>query len=24
VSEQIEQQRRFEAFRFGRDYMDEG
>lgn len=24
VSEQIEQQRRFETFRFGRDYMDEG
>ena len=24
VSEQIEQQRRFESFRFGRDYMDEG
>lgn len=24
VSEQIQQQRRFESFRFGRDYMDEG
>lgn len=24
ISEQIQQQRRFESFRFGRDYMDEG
>jgi hypothetical protein len=24
ASEQIQQQRRFESFRFGRDYMDEG
>jgi len=24
VNEQIQQQRRFESFRFGRDYMDEG
>ena len=24
VSEQIQKQRRFESFRFGRDYMDEG
>jgi hypothetical protein len=24
VSEQIQQQKRFEQFRFGRDYMDEG
>jgi len=24
VSEQIQQQRRFESYRFGRDYMDEG
>lgn len=24
VSEQIQQQKRFERFRFGRDYMDEG
>jgi hypothetical protein len=24
ISEQVQQQRRFESFRFGRDYMDEG
>jgi hypothetical protein len=24
AGEQLEQQRRFEAFRFGREYMDEG
>ena len=24
VSEQVQQQKRFERFRFGRDYMDEG
>ncbi len=24
AAEQIQQQRRFESFRFGRDYMDEG